>query len=139
MSVGGFYARFIGINALLHLADIDVLDDCLIAFDTAVPEDYNGGLDDGLRAFVTVMLRQFDKHREAIVQAQNFMAEDDNSDFRQRATEFNNFVHGRLRTITARHSDAITLPDVSVAINITIFIASAAAREAVLKGADGSE
>jgi AcrR family transcriptional regulator len=134
-SVGGFYARFHGKNALLHLADIDFLDDCVRAFDRVIPEDFDGSLEDLLLAFITVMVRQFDKHRDTIVQAMKFAAEDDRSDFRQRATAFNNFVHGRLRTIMARHTDAIAHPDPSIAINMTIFIASAAAREAVLKRA----
>ncbi len=135
ISVGGFYARFQGKNALLHLADIDFLDDCIAAFDEAVPEDFEGDLDELLRAFVTVMVRQFAKHRDTMVQAMKFAAENDTSEFRKRATAFNNYVHGRLRDVMAKHAEAIVHRDHSVAINMTIFIASAAAREAVLKGA----
>jgi len=135
ISVGGFYARFQGKNALLHLADIDFLDDCATAFDAAISEDFDGSLDDLLLEFLTVMIRQFDKHRETIVEAMKYAAEDDNSDFRLRATEFNSFVHGRLRTIMTRHSDEICHPDPKFAINMAIFIASASARAAVLHGA----
>lgn len=135
VSVGGFYARFHGKNALLHLADIDFLDDCVAAFDYVIPEEFDGSLDDLLRAFITVMVHQFHKHRSTIVQAMKFADADASSDFRQRATEFNDYVHGRLRKIMARHSDEIPQPDPSIVINMTIFIASAAAREAVLKDA----
>ena len=134
ISVGGFYARFEGKNALLHLADIDFMDDCVSAFNAVIPEDFNGSLDDLLRAYITVMVRQFDKYRDSIVQAMKFAAEDDTSDFRKRATEFNSFVHGRLRTIMARQSEAIAHPNPSIAINMTIFITSAAARAAILHG-----
>lgn len=135
LSVGGYYARFKGKNALLHLADIDFVEDCIAAFDDAVPEQFEGNLAELLRAFVTVMVEQFDIHRDTIVQVMKFAAEDDRSVYRQRATAFNNHVHGRLRTLIARHADEIDHPDLSVAINMAIFMASAAAREAVLKGA----
>ena len=125
ISVGGFYARFHGKNALLHLADIDFLEDCAAAFDAAIPEEYDGSLDDLLHEFITVMIHQFDKHRETIVEAMKYAAEDDSSEFRLRASEFNSYVHGRLKTIMARHSDDIRHPDPKFAINMIIFIASA--------------
>lgn len=135
ISVGGFYARFQGKSALLHLADIDFLDDCIAAFDVVVPEDFQGTLDELLRAFITVMVEQFDKHRDTIVQIMKYASDKDILDFRQRATGFNNYVHGRLRGIMARYADEIVHPDPSIAINMTIFIVSAAARAAVLHGA----
>ena len=135
ISVGGFYARFQGKSALLHLADIDFLDDCVTAFDAAVPEDYEGSLEDLLYAFITVMVQQFDKHRDTVVQIMKYASEEDVLDFRQRATVFNNFVHGRLRSKIALHAGEIVHPDLSIAINMTIFIASASARAAVFHGA----
>lgn len=135
ISVGGFYARFQGKNALLHLADIDFLDDSVAAFDSVIPEAFEGSLDALLRDFITVMVRQFSKHRDTVVQIMKYASEDDILDFRERATKFNDYVHGRMRAIMARHALYITHPDPSIAINMTIFIASAAARAAVLQGA----
>lgn len=62
-----------------------------------------------------------------------YKAEDDSSNFRQRATEFNNFVQGRLRIIMARRSDKIVHPDSSIAINMTIFVAYSTERATVLQ------
>ena len=135
ISVGGFYARFNGKSALLHLADIDFLDDCVAAFDAVIPEEFDGSLDELLHAFITVMVQQFDKHRDTLIQIMKHASEEDVLDFRQRATEFNNYVHGRLRAKMTEHSDEIAHQDPAIAINMTIFIASAAARAAVLQGA----
>jgi AcrR family transcriptional regulator len=134
-SVGGFYARYSGKNALLHLADIDFLDECVLAFDRAVPPDFGGTLEELLRSFVRVMVLQFDRHRDTLVQALKHASEDDKSDFRRRATAFNNHVHGRLRTIMSRHTHRMVHENADVATNMAIFMASAAAREAVLRGA----
>ena len=41
LSVGGFYARFQGKNALLHLADIDFLEDSVMAFEAVIPENFD--------------------------------------------------------------------------------------------------
>ncbi|MBX2822442.1 MAG: TetR/AcrR family transcriptional regulator [Rhodothermaceae bacterium] len=135
ISVGGFYARFNGKSALLHLADIDFLDGCVAAFDAVIPEEFEGNLDQLLRAFITVMVQQFDKHRDTIIQIMKHAPEEDVIDFRQRATEFNTYVHGRMRAKMALHVADIAHQDPAIAINMTIFIASAAARAAVLQGA----
>ncbi len=133
VSVGGFYARFKGKSALLHLADIDFLDACVEAFDEAVPEDFAGTLFELLRSFITVMVHQFSNHREAVLQIIRHAAEDDSGDFRRRTTEFNDHVHGRLRRIMSRNASSIAHPDPERAANLAIFIASASARDAVLR------
>ncbi len=133
MSVGGYYARFKGKSALLHLADIDFLDACVEAFDDAIPEDFAGNLSELLRSYITVMVHQFGNHREAILQIIQHAAEDDSSEFRRRATEFNDHVHGRLRRIMSRNVSSIAHPDPERAANMAIFIASASARDAVLR------
>jgi AcrR family transcriptional regulator len=134
ISVGGFYARYQGKNALLHLADIDFLDDCRSAFDEAIPETFAGDIEKLLRAFVTVMVDQFNKHRQTIVQAMKYANDDDNKEFRGRATAFNEHVHGRMRLLLRSREAVINHIDVDVAVNMAIFIVSAAARSAVLFG-----
>jgi hypothetical protein len=80
------------------------------------------------------MVRQFNEHRDTVIQAMKFASEDDASEFRKRATAFNQHVHGRLRRIMLGHESEIAHEHPAIAINMTIFIASAAAREAVLHG-----
>ena len=134
ISIGGFYGRFRGKSALLHLADIDFLDACLEAFDQAVPEDFQGTLEETLHHFVSVMVGQFKRHRRALLQAFRHVEEGDAQGFRERATEFNNHVHGRLRRLLRRHESGIHHPVPDTAINLAIFFASSAARDAVLRG-----
>jgi AcrR family transcriptional regulator len=134
ISIGGFYGRFKGKSALLHLADIDFLDACLEAFDRAVPEDFQGTLEETLHCFVSVMVGQFNEHRQAILQAYRHADDGDAQGFRERATEFNDHVHGRLRRLLSRHETGIHHRAPDTAINLAIFFASSAARDAVLRG-----
>jgi AcrR family transcriptional regulator len=134
ISIGGFYGRFKRKSALLHLADIDFLDACLEAFDQAVPEDFPGTVEEILDCFVTVMVRQFTEHRQAIVQALRHADEGDEHGFRERARAFNDHVHGRLRRLLGRQAAGIHHRDPDTAVNMAIFFASSAARDAVLRG-----
>lgn len=133
ISVGGFYARFNGKIALLHLADIDFLDDCLNAIDRAIPENFDGTLEKLFRVYISTIVAQFDKHRASILEFMRYAGEDDGDDFRERATTFNNHVHGRLRSILARNADEIGHADPDLAANMAIFVVSASARDAVLR------
>ncbi len=134
VSVGGFYARFRGKSALLHLADMDFLDACQTAFDRAVPDGSGGSVEDIFRKFITVMVDQFAVHRQALLQAMRHAEADDLAGFRERAAAFNAHVHGRIRRLMAEHRDQIGHDDPATAVNLAIFIASAAARDAVLRG-----
>jgi len=134
VSVGGFYARFHGKSALLHLADIDFLDACLDAFDRAVPEGFVGGPEEVFQSFVSVMVHQFQEHRRAILQAMRHAGPGDEKGFQERAAAFNRHVHGRLRRLLRRCEAEIQHPDPSTAANLAIFFASSAARDAVLRG-----
>lgn len=134
ISVGGFYGRFKGKTALLHLADIDFLEACLQAFDRALPEDTTGPPEEIFRRFVSVLVEQFRTHRSAILQAMRFAGEGDATDFRERASLFNEHVHGRLRRLLRECSDDIDHPDPATAVNLAIFFASSVARDAILRG-----
>ena len=135
VSVGGFYGRFRGKSALLHLADIDFLDACQEAFDLEVPEDTVGTPEEILHRFVTVMVGQFREHRKAILQAMQFAGEKDAAGFRERARLFNDHVHGRLRRLLGKCLPFIRHPEPETAINLTIFFSSSAARDAILRNA----
>lgn len=134
VSVGGFYGRFKGKAALLHLADIDFLDACRDAFDEEVPEDTVGTPEEILLSFVTVMVGEFRRHRTAILQAWRHAGPDDAVGFRARAEAFNEHVHGRIRRLLGACHSEIGHPDPETAINLTIFFVSSAARDAVLRG-----
>ena len=133
ISVGGFYARYRGKTALLHLAHIDFLDDALSAFDEAVPDDFEGPLESLFRSFVTVMVHQFDSRRDSMLQSMKHLEAGDTGDFRTRTTAFNQHVHGRMRRLIASHKGDIRHDDLSIATNMSIFIVSAAARDAVVR------
>ena len=134
ISVGGYYARFKGKTALLHLADIDFLDDCMAAINKAVPDDFAGTLEDLLRAYISTMVAKFDEHRSSILEMMKYAEDDADGDFRKRATSFNNFVHGKLRTIILRNPAWVQHVNSDVAANMAIFVVSASARDAVLRG-----
>jgi AcrR family transcriptional regulator len=134
ISVGGFYGRFRGKSALLHLADIDFLDECLWAFDQTLPEEFSGTLEEILHRFVTVMVQQFRIHKQGILQAWRHADQGDAMGFRERADRFNQHVHGRLRSLLGEHGQAIHHPVPDTAINLAIFFASSAARDAVIRG-----
>jgi AcrR family transcriptional regulator len=134
VSVGGFYGRFRGKSALLHLADMDFLYACREAFDRAVPEDLAGTPKDIFSAFVSVMVEQFAAHRQAILQAWRHAEVGDAAGFRSRASEFNEHVHGRLRRLLKPFHPEIRNPDPATAVNMAIFLVSSAARDAVIRG-----
>jgi AcrR family transcriptional regulator len=134
VSVGGFYGRFRSKAALLHLADLDFMETCLEAFDIEVPEDLEEAPDGVLRRFVTVMVQQFRIHRQPILQAMRHADEDAAAAFRERAMAFNSHVHGRLRRLLGRSLASFDHTNPTQAVNMAIFFASSAARDAVLRG-----
>lgn len=134
VSVGGFYGRFRGKSALLHLADMDFLEACREAFDRAVPEEFAGEPNDIFSAFVSVMVEQFAAHRNAILQAWRHAEAGDAAGFKSRASEFNEHVHGRIRRLLQPHHPEIRHPDPATAVNMAIFLVSSAARDAVIRG-----
>jgi len=135
VSIGGFYARFKSKKALLHLADLEFLNSARHAFDVAVPENMEGSLREIVRAFIHVMVHEFERHRGAILASMRYVSEEDESDFRSRADEFNDHVHGRMRRLLTNRASDIRHSQPDLAINMAIFFASAAAREAVLRNA----
>jgi AcrR family transcriptional regulator len=134
VSVGGFYGRFRGKSALLHLADTDFLDACREAFDRALPEDFHGTPREIFSAFVSVMVEQFSLHREAVIQAWRHAEAGDEAGFGARAAVFNEHVHGRVRRLLRPFHPAIRHPDPAMAVDMAIFMLSSAARDAVIRG-----
>lgn len=140
VSVGTFYRRFRDKRALLHVFDAAVLDDCRAALDLAMSDRRMRGrsLEDVVHAYVAVMIRKFREHRIAILQVLRNADPQDGAAFGSRAREFNDHVHGRFRELLRERAAEIAHPDLETALNLAIFFASAAARDAVWRGALGA-
>lgn len=136
VSVGGFYRRFRDKRAVLHLADLGFIDDCRQALDEAFddPALAKQPLAGVVRAYVRVMVGKFREHRLAILQVLRNADPADARVYRERATAFNQHVHGRFRAAIAARAAEITHPDPELAVNLAIFFASAAARDAIWRG-----
>ncbi|MEW5917890.1 MAG: TetR/AcrR family transcriptional regulator [Gemmatimonadota bacterium] len=133
VSVGGFYARFEGKEALLHALAAEVISDCYAALDHvfAPSRIARASIEGVVRAYVRVMVTKFREHRAAIVQIiRHARAGDPLHGLAVR--DFNDRVHGRLRTLLQERRAFIGHPDPDFAVNIGLFLVSAAAREAVL-------
>ncbi|MBL8989633.1 MAG: TetR/AcrR family transcriptional regulator, partial [Gemmatimonadetes bacterium] len=70
VSIGGFYARFRGKEALLHALAEEVLGDCADGLEAALNSRRMAGapLARVIRAYVRVMIAKFREHRAAIIQ-----------------------------------------------------------------------
>ncbi|MBC7894397.1 MAG: TetR/AcrR family transcriptional regulator [Cytophagaceae bacterium] len=133
VSVGGFYARFEGKEALLHALAAEVIADCSGALDRALAPSRmaRASVEGVVRAYVRVMITKFREHRNAIVQViRHARAGDPLHGLAVR--DFNDHVHGRLRALLHERRHLIAHPDPDAAVNIGLFLVSAAAREGVL-------
>lgn len=133
VSVGGFYARFTGKEALVHALAIEVLADCTNSLDAAlaarrIARTNAAGI---VRAYVQTMIEKFREHRSTILMIMRHARAGDR-EHRAAVRRFNDHVHGRLRELLHERRKQITHPHPDVAVNIGLFLVSAAAREAVL-------
>ena len=136
VAVGTVYRRFRDKAALLHLADTAFIDDCRAAFDEELADARvrRLSLEGVARGYISLMVRKFREHRGAIIQIQRNADLRDGPVYAQRAAEFNAHVHGRFRELLRAHRDEITHPNLEDALNLAIFFASAAARDAIWRG-----
>ena len=133
VAVGTFYRRFRDKRALLHLADMGFIDDTLAEFDRVMSNERMRGksLEEIVTTYVTVMIAKFREHKTVILQVQRNADPDDRAEYARRAKAFNDHVHGRFRELLRRHAATVRHPDLELALNLAIFFASAAARDAV--------
>ncbi len=136
VSVGGFYARFEGKEALLHVLSGEIMSDCATTLDRALSPGRMAGasVEVVIRAYVRVMIRKFSEHRNAIVQViRHARAGDPLHGLAVR--DFNDRVHGRLIALLQERRAEIAHPDPDLAMNVGLFLVSAGAREAILADA----
>jgi AcrR family transcriptional regulator len=133
VSVGGFYARFEGKEALLHALATEVIADCYAALDHAFTPSRiaRASVEGVVRAYVRVMVTKFREHRSAILQIMRHARAGDPL-HGLAVRDFNDKVHGRLRELLQQRRAFIGHPNPDFAVNIGLFLVSAAAREAVL-------
>jgi hypothetical protein len=118
---------------VLHLADESFLEDCTAAFDERMTDDATETL--GLRGvahrYIELMVGKFREHRMTILQIVRHADPQDGAFYAERAQRFNQHVHGRFRDLLRQRRAEIRHPDLERALNLAIFFASAAARDAV--------
>jgi AcrR family transcriptional regulator len=133
VAVGTVYRRFRDKRALLHLADTAFVDDCREAFDVHLSDERMEGLtlEAVARTYIEFMIRKFRQHRDAVLQVQRNADPRDGAIYARRAAAFNAHVHGRFRHLLRQRRREIAHPDLETALNLAIFFASAAARDAV--------
>jgi AcrR family transcriptional regulator len=134
VSVGGLYARFSGKDALLLIVADEILDEARAAIDEALQqvEARDGSLADLCEAYVRTTVGEFRRHRRALQQVQRGARGDGAAALAERVRELNEFVHERFRTLAWARRGEIRRRGQRAAIEIGLFIASAAAREAIL-------
>lgn len=133
VSIGGFYRRFRDKNAVLVLVHREFIDECLAAFDERMSDEAveDKTLEGITRTYIALMVRMFRRHRATILQVMKHSDAKDAEELNQRRAAFNEHVHGRFRTLLYRCQAEITHPEPDVALNMAIFVSSAAARDAV--------
>ena len=136
VAVGTFYRRFRDKRAVLHLADMGFLDDTLAAFDQAMSDSAMQGrtLEEVVESYIRLMIAKFREHRASVLQVIRHADPADGAEYARRAQAFNEHVHGRFRELLRRHANRVARSDFETAMNLAIFFASAAARDAVWRG-----
>ena len=132
VSVGGFYARFPSKDALLGLVELNILEEFNNTAASALdPARFEGkGLSEITLAYAQLLVTSFRARGREIVQILRYTRK--GSDTERRLREFNIAVHDRMRALLGRHLSEIHGPDSMLTINLGLYIASAAARDAVL-------
>lgn len=133
VSVGGFYRRFRDKRAVLLATQRGFLADALLEFDARLStEALEGETLEGIaRTYIALMVEKFRQHRRTILQVMKHSDPKDQAELDRGRQAFNEHVHGRFRELLWRRSEEITHPDPELALNLAIFFASSAARDAV--------
>ena len=127
VSVGGLYARFTSKEALLALVQLDILEQ----FEAAAAEALDparfeeAGIDEITRTYANLLVRHFRERRVEILQVLRYVQS--SAESKEKLKRFNQGVHDRMRALLSAKSAADERR-----INLALFVAGAAARDAVL-------
>jgi AcrR family transcriptional regulator len=132
-SVGGVYARFTSKEAML----LPVVDSLVVELRESLDSSLSrvaerGSLADIIQAYVGPMIAKFREHRVLLRQTMKAVDEDTARAIGLRLHEFNEFAHERFRTLAWERREEIRHRKPRVAIELALFIGSAAGRDGVL-------
>ncbi len=136
LSVGGFYARFAGKDALLLPLVERMAGDALQALDRSMAraERANGNLEAVVRAYTTAMVRWMARHRQLLSSVARAASGASAQAISAQMTAFNQAAHARFRAAARAREAEVTHPDPALAIDFSLFMISAAARDATTRG-----
>jgi AcrR family transcriptional regulator len=135
ISVGGFYARFHGKEALLvHLVKstfaepiLDEVDELLSPQNTT-----ERSARDVIAAYLTFVARAFERHRPVLRPLSLLSREGVDAELRQLVLEANRRIHARFVAVLETKSAEMRHPQPAKAIRVGLMWSSAALRESVL-------
>jgi len=124
VSVGGFYARYRSKEALLETVEVAILEEFTA---TAADRLSNPGSTIGeiALAYASLLVTNFRAHRAEILQILRYIQ--NNAGSQERVRQFNAVVHDRMRMLLDGRAPGRS-------VNLALFFAGAAAREAILMG-----
>lgn len=122
VSVGGFYARYKSKDELLACVNLHILEEFDVAASNRLssPGETVGAI---ALAYASLLVGHFRTRRAEILQILRYVQ--NNTASRERIRQFNAGVHDRMRVLLRGHASERS-------INLALFFAGAAAREAVL-------
>ncbi|MHC4990671.1 MAG: TetR/AcrR family transcriptional regulator [Planctomycetota bacterium] len=134
VSVGGFYARFPGKDALLQHLNMTVIEGMVDHAREQLSLEATADLDvrDLIERFIQIVVRLFREHRSVVQQISLRSRTSTDPAFRERVAETNRLVHDLFRDRLERQLDEIGHPVPLRAIDIALTAVSGAAREYVL-------
>jgi AcrR family transcriptional regulator len=134
VSVGGFYARFASIDALVFYFEHDFFERLLANADRVLdPARWEGRrIPEIVEAYIRMAVTAFRRHRSLLRQVALRSRRAADPAFRERVDAANRRLHGGLRTLLRARRDEIAHPDPDGAIDLGLTMVSAAMRETIL-------
>lgn len=134
VSVGGFYARFPGKDALLDFLNVDVFDRLVTACrERLAPDAVAGrGAREVIARYVDLAVGCFREHRVVLRQVALRSRTSVDPAFRERVREANRALHGVFRARLHERVDEMAHPDPATGVDVALTAVSAVMREYVL-------
>jgi AcrR family transcriptional regulator len=134
VSVGGFYARFAGKDALLHHLNVTLIETMIEHARSQLSAEGTAGLGarDVVERFISMVVRMFRHHRRVLQQVTLRSRTSTDPTFRQRVAETNRVIHDLFRERLGERLSEFGHPVPHRAIDIALTAVSGAMREYVL-------